>query len=87
MAPRQQQQPGPEYLDEHHQRISEFAGDYFDDDEEREAFVSELMTRRGYRSKTRTDWEPPEDTGDDDGKGGGKAGQGGQRARPAYFKR
>jgi hypothetical protein len=25
----------PAYIDEHHQRISEFATDYFDDDDER----------------------------------------------------
>ena len=71
---------GPAYLDEHHQRISEFATDYFDDDDEREAFVGELMTRRGYKSRTRTEWEPP----DQDPKNGN--GQGGSR-KPAYFKR
>jgi len=38
----------PQYLDEHHQRITEFAGDYFDDDEERESFIDTLMERRGY---------------------------------------
>lgn len=38
----------PQYLDEHHQRITEFAGEYFDDDEERESFVDTLMERRGY---------------------------------------
>ncbi len=84
MAPRQQQQ-APEYLDEHHQRISEFAADYFDDDDERDAFVGELMTRRGYKARTRTDWEPPEEP-DGDGKGGKQGGQGG-RSRPTYFKR
>ena len=58
MPPRQQPQ-GPVYLDEHHQRISEFADEYFEDDEERDAFVGELMTRRGYTSRTRTEWEHP----------------------------
>jgi len=48
----------PQYLDEHHQRISEFAGEYFDDDEERESFVTELMARRGYTPSTRTEWAP-----------------------------
>ena len=33
MPPRQPPQHDPQYLDEHHQRISEFAAEYFEDDE------------------------------------------------------
>ena len=73
--PRQQQ---PAYIDADHQRISEFAGDYFDDDDERETFVTELMTRRGYTPKTHTSWEPPEP------KQGGQGGGG--KGKPSYFK-
>lgn len=61
MPPRQQQQP-PAYLDEQHQRISEFADWMWDGDDEaeaREAFVSDAMTKKGYQSRTRTEWEPP----------------------------
>lgn len=76
------QNDGPSYLDEHHQRISEFANDYFDDDEEREAFVGELMTRRGYKSRTRTEWEPPEPEEGDKGKTGQK-----QPPKAPYFRR
>lgn len=79
MPPRQQQQ-GQQYLDEHHQRISEFAAEYFDDEEERDSFVGELMTRRGYTARTRTDWEPPADPKS------GSGGQGGQQRKPSYFK-
>lgn len=86
MAPRQQQDQGPVYIDEHHQRISEFANDYFDDDDEREAFVGELMTRRGYKSRTRTDWEPPDPEPEPKAGGGGQAGRQ-QQQRPSYFKR
>jgi len=57
MAPRQQSQ-APSYLDEHHQRISEFADEYFDDDDERSDFVSTLMTRRGYKPKP--SWDLPD---------------------------
>lgn len=82
MPPRQQQGQ-PQYLDEHHQRISEFAAEYFDEDEEeRDNFVNELMTRRGYIARTRTDWEPPADPKG----GGGGGGQGQQQRKPSYFK-
>lgn len=77
MPPRQQQ--GQQYLDEHHQRISEFANDYFDDEEEREAFVGELMTRRGYKSRTRTEWEPADPANDPKNPPG-------TPKRPSYFK-
>jgi hypothetical protein len=70
---------GSQYIDEHHQRISEFAEAYFDDEEEREGFVSELMTRRGYSARTRTEWDPPAPSG-----GGGQGGD--RRQRPPYFK-
>ena len=59
MAPKQTA-AGPQYLDEHHQRISEFAGEYFDDDEERDEFVKTLMSRRGY--KPTTGWALPDQT-------------------------
>lgn len=50
----------PEYVDEHHEAISTFAETYFDDPEEREAFVGTLMERRGYTR--RAVWGPPEET-------------------------
>ena len=84
MAPRQPQHD-PQYLDEHHQRISEFASDYFDDDEEREAFVDTLLERRGYQRTTA--WQVPADPGP---QGGGGAAGGRPPAGPrrhAYFKR
>jgi len=77
---------GPHYIDEHHQRIAEFAGDYFDDDEEREAFVDTLMERRGY--KRTTAWAVPDPTAPEDGSAGGAGGGGQQQPRRApYFKR
>jgi hypothetical protein len=57
--------PGPEYIDETHQRIMEFAAEFLDDDEEREAFVDGLLERRGYQRATH--WTPPEPQ-----QGGGK---------------
>lgn len=81
--PSRQQQGQPQYLDEHHQRIAEFGADYFDDEEEREAFVSELMSRRGYTARTRTEWEPPAEDPKSNGSGQG----GGQRQKPAYFRK
>jgi len=72
--------PQPQYIDDHHQRISEFAGEYFEDDDERETFVSELMTRRGYRPQTHTSWEPPEPEPPKQG------GQGGPKGKASYFK-
>jgi len=80
----------PSYVDEHHERISQFADDYLDDDE-REDFVNSLMERRGYQRGTH--WLAPEPDGGQGGRqplvrdrqaqGGG--GQGG-RSKP-YFKR
>lgn len=79
----------PEYVDEHHQRISEFASDYFDDDEEREAFVGTLMERRGYTR--RAVWGPPEETPEPEPEPQQPAPQQQRRAprqnRPPYFKR
>lgn len=82
------QNDAPVYLDEHHQRISEFAAEYFDDDDERDEFVGTLMERRGYKQRTRVEWDPPDPPADDRGRGRGGATPppGGQR-RPAYFKR
>ena len=86
MASRQQPQHDPAYLDEHHQRISEFAADYFDDEEERESFVDTLLERRGYQRQA--SWAlPPEP----DPAAGGRPGPAGTppagARRPAYFKR
>ena len=80
MPPRQQHDP--QYLDEHHEAISRFAETYFDDEEERDGFVTELMSRRGYTPRTRTEWEPPADPKT----GGNGGGQGGQARKPSYFK-
>ena len=88
MAPKQSA-VDPQYLDEHHQRISEFGADYFDDDEERDEFISTLMSRRGYqRNEQRiVEWLPPApaDGGQNGSQGGGGAAP--QRRAPAYFKR
>ena len=58
MASRQPPSHDPQYLDEHHQRISEFAAEYFEDDEEREAFVDTLLERRGYQRTTGCPYRP-----------------------------
>lgn len=63
-------QPGgevPQYLDETHQRIAEFADEFLDDDEERAAFVDGLLERRGYERTTA--WAPP---APQQGSGGGR---------------
>jgi len=81
----------PSYVDEHHQRISEFAADYLDDDE-RDEFVDNLMERRGYQRAHH--WLPPDPDPGQGGRkpalgkpaGGGQGGQGGQGRKP-YFKR
>jgi hypothetical protein len=57
-------EPGPEYVDEHHAAIAQFAADYLDEDE-RDKFVNHLMERRGYRRIE--SWGPPDDAGGDDG--------------------
>lgn len=87
MAPKQSA-VDPQYLDEHHQRISEFGAEYFDDDEEREEFVSTLMSRRGYqRNEQRiVEWLPPAPADGGQGDGGGSAGAPARKG-PAYFKR
>jgi hypothetical protein len=81
-----QNAPGPAYLDEHHQRIAEFASDYFDDDDERDAFVNTLMERRGYTQTT--GWALPQAPDPDPASGGGgvPVPPPGPK-RPAYFKR
>lgn len=73
----------PQYLDEHHQRISEFATDYFDDDDERDEFVGTLMERRGYQRRQTTSWEPPAPDPKTPPAGPGDAGP----KRQPYFKR
>lgn len=88
MPPRQPQQHDPQYLDEHHQRISEFAAEYFDDDEERESFIDTLLERRGYQRTA--GWSlPPEPPSGPGGAAGGAAGARPPLAprRPAYFRR
>jgi hypothetical protein len=86
MAPRQSAAQ-PQYLDEHHQRISEFAAEYFDDDEEREVFVDTIMERRGYQRTASWSLPPPPDPAAGQG-GDPAAGAGPGKPRPpAYFKR
>lgn len=82
-------QPDPEFLDEHHQAIVTFANTYFDEDEdEREAFVSELMSRRGYKQRTTVAWDPPDPPADPRAGGrGGVTPPSGARQKPAYFRR
>lgn len=75
----------PQYLDEHHQRISEFAADYFDDDDERAAFVDTLLERRGYQRTSGWAAPPPPDPNQAPANGAGNPAPG-PRA-PAYFKR
>lgn len=75
----------PQYLDEHHQRISEFATDYFDDDDERDEFVGTLMERRGYQRRQSTTWEPP--AAPEPKAGAPAGGDAGPKQRPGYFKR
>jgi hypothetical protein len=76
----------PQYLDSDHQRISEFAADYFDDDEERAAFVDTLLERRGYQRTAGWAVPPPADPNRAAGNGAAGA-AGGAPGRPAYFKR
>lgn len=48
----------PKYLNANHQRIVEFADDYFPDPEEHDLFVDEMMERQGF---VRTEgWKLPE---------------------------
>jgi hypothetical protein len=84
MAPRQpQQQHDPQYLDEHHQRISEFAAEYIEDDEEREIFVDTFLERRGYQRTT--GWSVPPEPPPPGGGGGARPPAAAPR-RPAYFR-
>ncbi len=59
---------GPDYIDETHQRIVEFASEFLDDDDERESFVDGLLERRGYVRESR--WAPPPPPPGGGGKGG-----------------
>lgn len=81
------------FLDETHQRISEFADEFLDEDE-REGFVDSLMERRGYKRSSH--WEPPEPEGQGGkqplvrsrggGSGGSRtSGQGTGQQRRSYF--
>jgi len=90
--------PG-DYVDETHQRISEFAEEFLEDDEERGAFVDGLMERHGYQRTSH--WAPPEPQGGGQGgrqpllrpaKAGGARGasrgaQGAQGGQRSYFKK
>lgn len=81
----------PDYIDETHQRIAEFAGEFLDEDEV-DDFVSSLLERHGYQQNTVTTWAAPDPSA---GRGGtgrkplvkprAQQGQGGQRRSP-YFK-
>jgi hypothetical protein len=78
------QRPNPDYLDETHQRISEFAAWLWDaDDDEaaevRDGFIADAMTHKGYQPRTHTSWEPPVPP---DPKPGGR----GQQRPAGYFK-
>ena len=85
MAPRQPTHD-PSYLDEHHQRISEFADEYFDDDEERANFVDTLLERRGYQRTSGWAAPPPPDPNGGGQGGGAPAGPPAPKQHP-YFKR
>lgn len=56
----------PEYLDEVHQDIAEFAARHLEDDE-RDEFIDQLLERKGYQRQSI--WAPPEP---DSGGGGRK---------------
>lgn len=80
----------PEYLDETHQRIAEFAAEFLDDDE-RDDFVDSLLERHGYQKVSK--WAPPDPSGGGQGgrrplvKSRQQQGQGGgQRRGGSYFK-
>ncbi len=79
-----QQQEESAYLDEHHQRIVEFAQDYMDDDE-RDEFVDGLMERRGYQRIQ--GWGPPEPEDPDPQDGRGAAGRRSAAATPPRQRR
>lgn len=84
MAGSSKREDGPAYVDEHHQRISEFAAEYFaDDPEEAESFIDTLMERRGYQR--RSAWALPEQPPAGP-QGGGQNPAAGPK-RPPYFKR
>jgi hypothetical protein len=76
----------PEYLDDMHQRIAEFASEFLEEDE-REDFVDGLLERHGYTRQSI--WAPPEPA-----QGGGRKplvkprtgqGQGQGQKRGSYF--
>lgn len=83
----------PEYIDETHQRIAEFASEFLDDDE-RDDFVDGLLERHGYQRVSK--WAAPDPGGGapggrkplvkpraTGGQGGGQGG--GQRRQGGYF--
>lgn len=84
-------QDQPQYIDETHQRISEFAAEFLDDDEEREGFIDGLLERRGYQRMA--SWAPPEPQQGGAGQKPGllkpkgqRAATGGRSAAGGYFK-
>jgi hypothetical protein len=78
----------PDFLDETHQRIAEFADEFLDDEDERAGFIDGLMERRGYVRESR--WAPPPEKpgqGQRQGLLKQQGGQGGQRKPGSYFKK
>lgn len=69
-----------EYLDDTHQRISEFANDFFDDDDERGGFVDHMMERAGYQRQST--WASPEPPAGGQGGQGAPWQGGGQKPKP-----
>jgi hypothetical protein len=80
--------PDPQYVDDDHQAIAEFASAFLDEDEA-ESFVDHLMERRGYQRVH--SWAPgdggqggdggQDDGGADDSRGRGPAGARGRGPR------
>lgn len=84
MAPKPQFDP--HYLDEHHQRIVEFADEYMaDDPEEHDAFIDTVLERRGYQRTSGWSAPLPPDPNQPPANGAGAPAPGPRR--PAYFKR
>lgn len=78
----------PDYIDETHQRIAEFAGEFLDEDEI-EDFVNGMLERHGYQQNTVTTWSAPDPRG---GAAGGRKpvlkprqGQGQRQRSGSYF--
>ncbi|WP_200834769.1 hypothetical protein [Amycolatopsis alkalitolerans] len=74
-----------EFIDDTHQRIIEFANDFFDDEDEHGAFVDHLMERAGYQRQST--WAPPAPEPGAQGGGGGAPWQGGRQGGQSGRKR